>query len=623
MLLYTDTETFSAVDIKTAGTVKYAKSADMILGGFKLGDQYDYYDYSCKPTIPQFALEHIHNGGMVVAHNALFDYIVLSKYIPFLKIEQMIDSMAVVAAHGLPLSLEKSGAALGLDIQKYSGGSRLVRKFCIPRVATKNNYLLRIHAQDAKDEWLEFRDVYLKADIDAMEQIIIKLGVLSPEEQQYWVDTQVVNLAGIPIDVDTVKHILSNLNELVDAESSSFIRLAGHFPTQRNVTLGWVRQHGVKVLDLQADTVSAIIEDPKTPDLVRTALEHRANTSHMSFKKFPVMLDALDEEDNRVKGTLLYHASHTGRFGGRLLQPQNLTKGSIDGIEAVERIHNGEFTVELVKSSVRPMIYSPKGFTIVDYAGIEARIVQWLVGDELALQVFRDGLDPYKWMAMKIYHVPYDEVTDKQRFTGKQAVLGLGYSMSAKKFKQTVEGYGEEISMSEAVKVVEVYRSTHRLLVSFWRSINTGAVMAMDRLGKTIRVNKYITFLFTGSFLEMGLPSGRSIKYPFPNMEIGDYGPSVSYQGTNENNQFVRVRTYGGKLTENAVQAISRDLLVHAVRNLLDKGYVITTHIHDEIVVEGTYPVKEISDIMCDLPEWAAGAPITATGFNSPRFIKK
>ena len=620
-ILYVDTETFSTVDIKTAGTVKYAQDAELLLAGFRLGDEYDYYDYEYKPGFPKWALGHIKHGGLVCAHNALFDYVVLKKSIPELKIEQMIDSMAIVASRGLPLSLEKAGAALDVGVQKYSGGGRLVRKFCIPRKPTKLNKSTRVLPKDSPEEWKEFRDVYLQADVDSMKEIVDFLGVLPDQEQQYWVDTQIINLSGIPIDTYTANLINEGIDKLVDDESSKFIRLTGLFPTQRDKVLGWARSRGSKILNLQAATVQEAIENPKTPKIVKEALEIRANTGHMSFKKYPVMLQATCDDD-RIKGTLMYHVATTGRFGGRLLQPQNLTKGNIDGVEAVERIHNGEFSVELVKSAVRPMIYHPQGFTIVDYSQIEARIVQWVAGDMDALSIFTSDKDPYIVMAGKIYGIEYDKVTDKQRFNGKQAILGLGYQMGLKKFIMLIESYGGSITNEEAKVAIAVYRETHKKVVRLWGNMNEASVMAIQRPGKVIKVNKHISFVFEDLFLYMILPSGRRISYFKPNLEIGNYGYSVSYMSMNANHQYVRTATYGGKLVENAVQAIARDILCYAVNNLLDKGYTITTHIHDEIVVQGTYDVEEISKIMCDLPEWAEGLPIEAEGFNSPRFKK-
>ena len=627
-ILFLDVETFSTVDIKKAGTVKYADSAELLLAGFQLCGNYEVYDYSMEDcTIPPFVIEHIRNGGMCAAHNALFDFCILSRYIPELKIEQMVDTQAIVASYGLPMSLDKAGKALGIDEDKAKStkGKALIRKFCMPRKPTKNDPSTRAYPKDHQEDWNIFKGEYLRNDITAMIEIYRLLDPLTAKEQQVWVDTQVINLAGIPVDLETTNLINSKLEKLVDDESTKFIRLTGIFPTQRAKVLEWCINNGCDLPNLQAATVAEAIASVSTPDIVKEALAIRANTSHMSFKKFPVIDAAsrLVSEDGKtgvVSGTLQYHASRTGRWGGRLLQPQNLTRGNIDGEEAVSRVQAGEFTVELVKACVRPMIYHPDTFTTVDYSSIEARVLQWVAGDEAALQVFRDGMDSYKWMASKIYDVPYDEVTGAQRFCGKQSILGLGYQMSAKTFIEMIEGYGETMSRKDADLAVSIYRKTHHKAVALWAGMQEGAAMALRRRGK-IYVNKRVTFEYIRDTLYMNLPSGRSIRYYKPKLENSFGKDTISYMGVNDKSQYVRIKTYGGKLTENAVQGIARDILAEAVTDLLT-DYRVVTHIHDEVVLVGHHDLDIVSTRMCKLPHWAERLPLDAEGFHSTRYKK-
>lgn len=620
-ILYTDTETFNTVDLKEAGTVKYCLSAEMLLAAFELDGEYHAYDYVHNPVIPDWVHQHINSGGIVCAHNMLFDYVILKKHIPALRIEQCMDSMALCAAHGLPLALAKAGKVLGLATQKYDGGA-LVRRFCIPRKPSKHDARVRITPQDDPVKWIEFRDEYLDGDIYSMKGIIEKLGVLTTTEQQYWVDTQVINLKGVPVDVETTQLIHDKIDQLVDDESSKFIRLTGLFPTQRDKVLGWVRTQGVRVLNLQAATVEEIVGDPDTPALVKEALECRANTTHMSFKKYKTILDAVCD-DETVKGTLMYHAAHTGRWGGRLLQTQNLTKGHIDGNEAVARIQAGEFSVELVKSALRGMIYHPHGFAIGDYSQIEARITQWMCDDQDALEVFRSGKDPYKTFGVKMYNIPFDDISDEQRFTAKQAVLGLGFQMAYKRFMEMCKGYGVAVSQEDAELAVKIYRTTHKKLVKFWGQMNKAAVMAVHQPDTLIKVNQFISFFMTDDFLYMVLPSGRQLAYYQPTITLGNWdNESVSYMGVNDKNQWVRVNTFGGKLTENAAQGIARDIMAGAVSKLLTLGYEVPTHVHDEAVVVDQEELDNVLDVMTIVPEWAAGLPLEADGFMSPRFRK-
>ena len=190
------------------------------------------------------------------------------------------------------MSLEKSGEALNLDPdkQKLKEGKRLVKKFCLPRKPTKKDPSTRTWPKDDPEDWKMFKGEYLRLDIEAMEEIVNILGFLSQTEQQVWVDTQIINLAGIPVDVPTSKLIIEKLDKLVDDESSEYIRTTGHFPTQRDVALEWCRSNGCRIDNLQAATVQTVLTDPGSPPIVVKALEHRANTTHMSFKKYPVIL---------------------------------------------------------------------------------------------------------------------------------------------------------------------------------------------------------------------------------------------------------------------------------------------------------------------------------------------
>ena len=148
------------------------------------------------------------------------------------------------------------------------------------------------------------------------------------------------------------------------------------------------------------------------------------------------------------------------------------------------------------------------------------------------------------------------------------------------------------------------------------------AKKAVTRPDTMFRVNKYISFMVEEDFLYMILPSGRRLSYYKPQLDDGKFGLSLSYMSMNEKSQFVRTHTYGGKLTENAVQAIARDLLVVAIRNFLEKGYRIITHIHDEIVLLGIHDIPTIEAIMCDSPLWAEGIPLLADSFTTTRFKK-
>jgi len=621
--LYVDIETYSDLDLKKVGAHKYAADCELLLARFKLGEleyTYDHNDLSLDDMyyFPDWVFNHVSSGKPVVAHNAMFEYLVLASYFNGeLTLKQMRCTQAKAQAHGLPGALAKATEALGVptDKAKNTKGNALIRKFCVPRKPTKNNPSTRNTAETHPTDWVVFRDEYLYNDVEACEWLDKQLPDLTKAEQAVWVQTQRLNMRGVPIDLPMVKHIADAIDHAVDDYASAFIRQVGLFPTQIAQIVAWVNSNGVIISNLTADTVQRVIDSEVAPEHVKDALITRQNISHAAFKKYPAMINCC-MPDNTVKGCFQYYAAHTGRYGGRLIQPHNFVRGHTDAVEAVKAIQEGNYSVDLVKSAVRGMVYHTDGFTIADYNAIEARVLLWLVNDQDGLDIFRNGEDPYKYMAMKIYEVEYDEVTSEQRFVGKQAVLGLGYQMAHSKFQSQATNYGVKIDSPTAIRSVVVYRSNNPKIVNFWATIQRAAKMALERIGKRIKVNKYISFERPANslFLYMHLPSGRRIAYPFPE----DDQSSFSYMGT-VNSQWVREHTYGGKLTENAVQAIARDIMVDALDRMQHLDVVM--HVHDEIVLTGNH-IDEVTKIMEQVPVWAEDLPLTVEAEHAERFKK-
>ena len=616
--LYVDTETYSEVDIKTAGGIKYTADCEMILARFKLGEKAYTWDCYDDPYIPDWVLEHVSCGKQVVAHNALFDFLVLEPFFDGeLTLKQMRCTQAKAQAHGLPGKLDKATEALGapVDKKKSAKGNRLIKLFSMPRKPTKMKLYTRATAKTDPKDWALFRDEYLYQDVEAVEWLDNTLPDLSKSEQETWLHTQRLNLRGIPIDLPMVKHIADAIDQSVDEHASKFIRQTGIFPTQVARIQQWVNNHGVLANNLTVGTVDKIIAADDTPDKVKDALITRQNISHAAFKKYPAMIAACSG-DGTVKGCFQYHAAHTGRYGGRLIQPHNFPRGNTDAVKAVELIKDGQYEVDLVKSAVRGMVYHPNGFTIADYGAIEARVLHWLVGDVEGLDIFRSGDDPYKHMASKIYETPYEEITGQQRFVGKQAVLGLGYQMGHQRFIDQAAGYGVIVGERTAIRAVMVYRRVNSKIVDFWRMVEQGAKMALERPTRTIKVNKYVSFLRPANslFLYMILPSGRRVAYPYPEVD----GKAFSHMSL-ELYQWKRTNTYGGKLTENAVQAIARDVLVDALKRMQSLDVVM--HVHDEVVTVGDN-VKALTEIMEVPPPWAEDLPLVIDVHKVKRFKK-
>jgi DNA polymerase len=625
-ILYFDLETYSAVDIKKAGAYRYSEECELMLCGFLLNDQYQSWEVG--EQLPDWVVEHIVEGGICKAWNAQFDWLVFNQepsihYV--IKLDQLQDIAAKACAHGLPPSLDKACKALRIpsDLAKYKEGKRLVQKFCKPRNVAESNPVKRFTKETSPKEWEEFKHVYLPNDCYAIREIDRMLPDLTDYEEQVWRETTDINSAGVPIDEKTADFIDKQIDEYIDEETTKCIRISGLWPTQRDKIMGWCQEQGCALPNLQKETVAEYIKAESTPDIVKDLLVTRANTANVSLKKYKSIKRTICQ-DGTVKGTLFYHAGITGRWGGRLLQVHNLPRGKIDSIKAIELLLDSQFSTEAAVSAIRGLIACPEGVTVYDWSQIEARIVQWLAGDMDALKIFTSGRDPYiTFAAETVYGKDYDDITDAERFMAKQAILGLGFEMWATKFEIMLKQFNVENipPMEELKRIVLAYRDKHGILKRFWGLMNKGALLAMERPGQTIRVNKKISFTKLNNFLYMTLPSGRNLAYCDPEIRENRFGhPGLTYMGLNDQSQWVRIDTYGGKLTENATQAVARDVLAEATSRCLSNGYQVLFHLHDEIILRGECPYVEA--LLVQRPEWAQDLPLAAEGEWSPRYRK-
>lgn len=624
-VLYLDTETYSNRDLKKVGAFKYHEDSELMLCGFLLGD--NYYSWEAGEDIPEWVLDHIGNGGIVKAFNMMFDWLALRGTLA-LPLMQCRDIAAKTAAHALPTSLDKCCKALRLDdsTAKYTDGKRLVLKFCKPRNVAESNPVKRFTKETSPEEWNEFKHKYLPLDCYSIREIDRLLPDNSLFEEQIWRDTCLINMEGVPIDVPLVETVSEQIDHYIDEETTKCIRISGIWPTQRDKLLAWCAEQGTTLPNLQKETVAAYIEAPNTSEIVREVLQARANTANVSLKKYDSLKRTVCE-DGTVKGTLYYHAANTGRWGGRLFQVHNLPRGSMDARDAIELLKARDFSTEAAVSAIRGLISHANGVTIYDWAQIEARVVQWLAGDMEALGMFTvPGRDPYTIFASEtVYNKPYEEIDKDERFMAKQAVLGLGFEMWFHKFRMMLESYGiEDIPLDEELKrIVVAYRNKHQKLVSFWKLMNKGALIALERPGQEIVVNRHIRFQKLGNFLYMTLPSGRKLAYCDPEIRENRFGsPGVTYMGVNDQSQWVRLETYGGKLTENATQAVARDVLAEATTTAIQHGIRILFHLHDEVVFLGGYDNNLLEKILTRRPEWASELPLEVDGANSPCYRK-
>jgi DNA polymerase bacteriophage-type len=475
-----------------------------------------------------------------------------------------------------------------------------------------------------------------------------------------------MNWRGVPVNVAALHNALGIVDGFKQKLGARFTRMCGFEPGQRDRTLEWLRARGYPEEDLQAGTVEKILEAPPEgmSPLAVEVLRTRSLLSFAALAKIPKMIDAACD-DGRVRGTTQWHAARTGRAGGRIIQPQNFKKSTIDDSELCykmirenwEPIWFEEFwssPLEAIASSIRHFIHPHEGeFFDADYTGVEARITPWLAGDAAKLDIILQGLDLYKRMATIVFNVPYDEVTKDQRTICKPIELGCCFGVGGKALKDALAAppYNVERTRPECVEYVRLYRQNHPETVQAWKDIEDAAKAAVQQPGVAFTAcGKKLGFIcgrIAGiPYLAMQLPSKRRLYYPHPKVkatfkaydeedmvedawkrEKGGYWiDQLSFYGKlRESNHWGRVGTWGSRLFENAVQAIGADLLNRGCIEAERRGFNIAMIVHDQALAEtkdAPGDLEDFIDALCTKDPWAASFPLAASGAVQPFYLK-
>jgi len=626
--VYIDFETRSEVDLRKAGVYRYAEdpSTEVLCMAYKLNDRPTKLwkrgeDWPVALDVP------IGHGWTIHAHNAQFERLIWGmmtkrEYWPQVPLEVWSCTAARAAAYGLPRSLDGATKALGLDVLKDDGGHRLMLQMCKPRRPSKTNPAKWF--DDA--ERLERLYAYCIQDVEAEYALAQAIPELSEDELEVWRLDQRINDRGVQLDVETIEAALRLLGKLDKKAKKEITELTGGAvtsPGQVAKLLEWLKDLGVYAEDLQAETVDRLLKELCEVETWRTfnawrALNIRREHSKSSTKKFKAM-STVACKDGRARGLLLYHGAHTGRWAGRLVQPQNMPRASVKaGAQteyAIELVREGAINdlemlygpvTSTLSALLRPQIVAATGRTLLvaDYSSIEARVLLWLARDKDGLDVFRRGDDIYKEMAGTIYGKDPATVTKAERALGKTAILGLGYGMGWKKFRATCESQGIEIDDKEAERVVKAYRKKYWMVKKLWNTIETAFIHIAERGHNFYK-----------------LPSGRLLHYQNLRYEHTDI---LSYTAENsQTKKWERVETWGGKLVENIVQAIARDVMADAMRRLEFFCPIVLT-VHDEIICESDTPesLGNVETVMCTPPAWASDLPIAVEGWSGTRYRK-
>ena len=634
MRIYLDFETYSEKNLKDVGAYRYAEdpSTEILLVGFAIDDR---PVQVCEPGDSRLntLFDAIRKGATIVAHNAPFERLIcrevgLKQDWPVIKDSQWSCTAARGRALGLPNSLEDMAIAFNLMKQKNKAGSALITKYCKPAKTGRKD--IRQHQED----YLAFKK-YCVDDVDVARELDKVLPELTIEEHKVFLHDLTVNDRGIPVDVPLLHKaavIIADLEKHFENES---LRVAGVRATQRDKVIEWLGQQGLVLDNLQAKTVEDAMLLPDLNNTVKEFLELRYESSRVGTKKNKKMIELVCA-DGTIKGSFLYHSATTGRYGAKGVQVQNFGKADSDAMQdKVLHLIDTADAETFLKEFPRPLTAISKcmrgfikatpnnHFLIADYSSIEARVLAWLANETFLLEAYVQGEDVYKKMAASIYNCSIEEVDTNKRFFGKQVILGAGYSMGPKRFRDRCKDFGVLIPASEATRIIELYRESVPKIAHYWKRVDLAAIKAVST-GQPVKAGK-CNFRIEKDFLKIDLPSGRSLSFYQPRLVQTDWGSlKVEFTGF-FNGKAVSEGLYGGLITQNICQAVARDLLCNGMLISEDNGYPIVLHCHDEAVAmvpQGVGSIGDYMDQLCKLPKWAEGLPLAAEGEASLRYKK-
>ena len=655
-----DIETYSDVDLAKAGLYRYAQSPafTILLFAYSLDDApVSVLDLASGEALPDWISSALSDQMYLKhAYNAAFEWYCLSRFLGrTLPVDQWRCTMLHSMYCGYPGSLEAAGKALGLedDKRKLAVGKALIRYFCRPCNPTKSNGgRTRNLPHHDPDKWMEFKS-YNAQDVVTEMEIERRLSAFTVPDsvQAQWVTDMRINARGVAVDMDLVQGAL----QIADRDKERHLQEAREItglqnPNSTAQLIRWLGGQGVTAANLQKSTVSELLSGA-LPTKVRRALEIRQELGKTSTKKYNALETAVCA-DNRVRGLLqFYGANRTGRWAGRIVQPQNLPRTYISEELlplARELVHSQNdaglklvfgSTADTLSQLIRTAFVARPGCTLVDadFSAIEARVVAWLAGEEWVLEVFRTHGKIYEATASQLYGVPIDRIVKGQpeyalRQRGKAATLALGYAGGSSALIRA-GGLSEDTPEEELLELRDMWRMNNPHIVNFWFILNAAAMEVVQRglripiMAGRLELAREYDRSSGLDFMTVQLPSGRKLYYPGPHLGVNRFGkPSVSYWGVNQNTRkWEEIETYGGKLAENITQAVARDCLAEAVERLESAGYRLVFHVHDEVVIEAPEDqarLDDVSRIMSIPPSWAPDLPLKADGWINPFFKK-
>lgn len=703
MKLHIDFETQSEVELTKRGLHNYATGhrTNILCMAYAFDDGPIQLWIKGQP-FPADLLDALLSGDLFFAHNAAFEHMIwneigVKKYgWPKLPIENLHCTMVMGYGMALPGKLEKLAPALGLKEAKDVKGGRVMMQLSQPREVIEGGCKLCggsgtedlytpcescggdgneviFYTPESHPDKFEILYKYCIQDVEVERQSEKRTLMLTPKEREIWFYDQLINSRGIRVDKPSVERAIEiielekiRLNDEMRLETGNAVATANaladlkmwlaivhdiKIPTVKKFNKKKGIEEEVNTLD-KGDVIN-ILKGKSVSASARRALEIRQEAGKSSTAKLKAMIQRASF-DGRVRGAFQYYGAYsTGRWAGRGLQLQNMTRGAMkyEDILKVFELLNSNKPIQEVRDTIdmlygqptkvisdclRSFLISEEGsrFIDVDWNSIEARILAWLAGDEDVLQIFRGHGLIYEYEASKIFKVALEEVSKHQRQIGKVAVLALGYQGGVGAFQSMAKNYNVKIPDKQADEIKKAWREAHPKIVRYWNALEGAALAAVNNPGQIYKagaIGREVKFRVVGSFLWCQIPSGRAICYPYPKAEMvdtpwGEKKEAVTYMTEDSTSgKWERQNTYGGFFCENITQATARDILAESIPRLENKHYKIIMHVHDEIICEMPYgkgSIKEMSAIMCELPKWATGLPLNADGWEGTRYKK-
>lgn len=677
MKLYLDLETKSEIDIRKVGGYRYANdpTTSVLLFAYAIDDMPARVVDFDKNMVQKL----LDDASIIIAHNSMFDRTVLKAQGLKTHDHKWYDTMIQAYAHSYAGGLGTLTEILGLptDKAKDKAGKKLINLFSCPQ--PKNRKLKWCDKNTHPNEWQQFIE-YARLDVEAMREVHKLLPSCNykfgDSEHQLWLLDQQINDRGVRVDTEladaAIKMIDLEKIRLAD-ESKELTKGEIQSTSQTQASLDFIKsEYGITLPDFKKSTIEEFLtSNEDLPDELVSFLENRNQSATSSASKYQTIQQA--NVNGYIHGMLQFcGANRTGRWAGRLFQPQNLPRPELSQVDidlGIELIKAGcpeiltDNHMQLASSCIRGLIIPRDNHKLLvsDLSAIEGRVLAWLAGEQWELDAYARGDDIYKITYSKAFGIPVANVTKEQRQIGKVMTLALGYAGGVGAFVAMAVVYGidlddlaRQVLPTLAPEVLEkskntyqwfcdnkgvpemakntwlaidglkvLWRQSHPRVTKLWYATENAVKDAINNRDVTYHINdKLAVRCSANGLLRVKLPSGRYLCYPNAHLA----GKEIKYKGTHFiSKKWVSQSTYSGKLVENYTQAVARDILAHNMTLIAEKANILLT-VHDEIIVEtpvnSDFTHEDLSSLLANQPSWAAGLPLNAEGFECTRYKK-